>query len=122
MNPLTLAYLGDAIYELYVRKFLISKGFVYVKDLQEEAIKYVSAKAQAKYLNDCLDRNIFTEEEISVMKRARNYKNTHHPKNCDVITYKYATAFEAIIGYLDLMGKKDRIEKLIAFILEDKLC
>lgn len=122
MNPLTLAYLGDSIYEVYIRKYLIDQGIVYVKDLQEEAIKYVSAKAQADFLKKLIDQHLLTEEELAVMKRARNYKSTHHPKNCDIVTYKYATAFEAIIGYLDRAGQIERMEKIINYILEDRLC
>lgn len=121
MNPLTLAYLGDSIYEVYIRKYLIHKGIIYVKDLQEEAIKYVSAKAQADFLKKLIDHNLLTEEEQAVMRRARNYKSTHHPKNCDILTYKYSTAFEAIIGYLDLLLKKERIKELMNYILEDEL-
>lgn len=121
MNPLTLAYLGDSIYEVYIRKYLIHKGIIYVKDLQEEAIKYVSAKAQADFLKKLIDHNLLTEEEQAVMRRARNYKSTHHPKNCDILTYKYSTAFEAVIGYLDLLLKKERIKELMNYILEDEL-
>ncbi len=122
INPLTLAYLGDGVYELYIRKYLIHKNVIYVKDLQEEAIKYVSAKAQADFLNKLLDNNLLTEDEINIMKRARNYKTTHHPKNCDILTYKHSTAFEAIIGYLELSNKQNRIEEIMNFILEDKIC
>ena len=122
MNPLTLAYLGDSIYEVYIRKFLISHNIVYVKDLQEESIKYVSAKAQAEFLKKLVDCGFLCEEELTVMKRARNYKSTHHPKNCDIVTYKHSTAFEAIIGYLEIANQRERIEEIIRFILEDKLC
>ena len=59
----------------------------------------------------------FTDEEISVIKRARNYKSNSHPKNCDIVTYKHATALEALIGYLDLIGKKDRIDSIMNKIL-----
>ena len=91
INVLVLAYLGDAIYEYYVRNYLIDKKIANVNDLQNNAINYVSANAQAKYLTEMLDQEFLTEEEIDVVKRARNYKTTSHPKNCDIITYKYAT-------------------------------
>ena len=117
VNVLVLAYLGDAIYEQYVRKYLISKKIGNVKQLQEEAIKYVSAKSQMKILMKLIDNNILTDEEISVMKRARNCKVNHHPKNCDIKTYNYSTGFEAIFGYLDISGKKERINELIDIIL-----
>ena len=117
INILVLAYLGDTIYENYIRKYLIGKGIGNVNDLQKESINYVSAKSQAKFLQDMLDNNFLSEEEISVVKRARNYKTTSHPKNCDIVTYKYATGLESLIGYLDLEGKKDRIDEIMNFIL-----
>lgn len=122
INVLVLAYLGDTIYENYVRRFLISKGTSNVNDLQSESIKYVSAKSQAKFLLELIDRNYFTEEEMNVIKRARNYKNNSHPKNCDVVTYKYATGLEALIGYLDLTYQKDRIDEIMKLILEGLTC
>lgn len=117
INVLVLAYLGDTIYENYVRKYLIGKGIGNVNDLQKESINYVSAKSQAKFLQDMLENNFLSDEEITVVKRARNYKTTSHPKNCDIVTYKYATGLESLIGYLDLEGKKDRIDEIMNFIL-----
>lgn len=117
VNVLVLAYLGDTIYENYVRKYLINLGISKVDELQKEAIKYVSAKSQAKYLQEMLDNNFLTSDEIDCVKRARNYKTTSHPKNCDIITYKYATGLEALIGYLDLSEKKERINEIMKFIL-----
>lgn len=117
INPIVLAYLGDSIYEYYIRSFLIKSGVSNVKDLQEQAVSYVSAVAQKEKLMYLLENNLLTEEEVAVMKRARNSKVNHHPKNCDVTTYNYATGFEAIFGYLDLMNKKERIEELINIIV-----
>lgn len=117
INVLVLAYLGDSIYENYVRKYLIDKGFSNVNDLQTESIKYVSAISQAKYLQSMLDEDFLTQEEIDVFKRARNYKTTSHPKSCDIITYKYATGLEAVIGFLELTNNKERIDKIMSFIL-----
>ena len=117
INVLVLAYLGDTIYENYIRKYLIGKGIGNVNDLQKESINYVSAKSQAKFLQDMLDNNFLSEEEITVVKRARNYKTTSHPKNCDIVKYKYATGLESLIGYLDLEGKRDRIDEIMNFIL-----
>ena len=117
INVLVLAYLGDTIYENYVRKYLIGKGIGNVNDLQKESINYVSAKSQAKFLQDMLDNKFLSDEEIIVVKRARNYKTTSHPKNCDIVTYKYATGLESLNGYLDLEGKKDRIDEIMNFIL-----
>ena len=118
INVLVLAYLGDAIYEYYVRNYLIDKKIANVNDLQNNAINYVSANTQAKYLTEMLDQEFLTEEEIDVVKRARNYKTTSHPKNCDIITYKYATGLEALIGYLDLKKDKERINEIMNFILD----
>ena len=117
INVLVLAYLGDTIYENYVRHYLINKGIGNVNDLQTESINYVSAKNQAKFLEEMINNNFFSEEELSVIKRARNYKSNSHPKNTDIITYKHATALEAIIGYLDLNNNKNRIDEIMKYIL-----
>lgn len=119
VNVLVLAYLGDSIYENYVRRYLISKNISNVNDLQHEAINYVSAVSQAKYLRKMLDNNILYNDEIDIVKRARNYKTTSHPKSCDIITYKNATGLEALIGYLDLCGKLERIDEIMKFIFGD---
>jgi len=116
-NMLVLAYLGDSIYETYIRKYLIDKGISKVKELQSESIKYVSAKGQANYLKEMIDNNFFSEEELNIIICARNHKSNHKPKNCDIITYKNATGFEALIGYLYLEGKITRIEEIINYIL-----
>lgn len=118
VNVLVLAYLGDTIYENYVRRYLINSGIGNVNDLQKEAIKYVSAKSQASYVTEMLSQNLFSEDEVSVIMRARNYKTTSHPKNCDIVTYKYATGLEAVIGYLSLINKNERIDKIMSFILK----
>ncbi len=120
INVLVLAYLGDTIYENFVRKYLINRGIGNVNDLQKEAVKYVSAKAQASYLKKMMDVCFLSEEELDVVKRARNYKTTSHPKNCDIITYKYATGLEALIGYLNLKCENERIGEIMKFILGDE--
>lgn len=117
INVLVLAYLGDSVYENYIRKYLINTGIGNVNDLQTESIKYVSAKAQAKYMDLLINNNILSEEELNVFKRARNYKTTSHPKNTDIITYKIANGFEAVIGYLEFINKEDRIEEIISYIV-----
>ncbi len=118
INVLVLAYLGDTIYENYVRRYLINSGIGNVNDLQTAAIKYVSAKSQASYVTEMLSQNLFSEDEVNVIMRARNYKTTSHPKNCDIVTYKYATGLEAVIGYLSLINKNERIDKIMDFILK----
>ena len=118
VNVLVLAYLGDTIYENYVRRYLINSGIGNVNDLQKEAIKYVSAKKQASFVTEMLSLGFFLDDEVDVIKRARNYKTTSHPKNCDIVTYKYATGLEAVIGYLSLINKDERIDKIMSFILK----
>lgn len=120
INVLVLAYLGDTIYENYVRHYLVKQGIANVNDLQKTSINYVSAKAQAKFLEEMLKEEFFSDDEINVIKRARNYKSSNHPKNTDIITYKHATGLEAVIGYLDLLGKKDRIDLIMKRILGDE--
>lgn len=117
VNVITLAYLGDAVYEVYVREYLIKKGIAKVEELQKEAVKYVSAKSQSKILSYLIDNNLLTEIEIDVVKRGRNYKRTSHPRNTDIITYKMSSGFEAMIGYLYLNNDKDRLEEIMNYIL-----
>ena len=119
INVLVLAYLGDTIYEDYIRKFLISLGINNVNELQKKAVEYVSAKRQAKFITKMLDEEFLNNEEKDVFKRARNYKSSSHPKNCDIITYKYATGLEALIGYLELSNNHSRIDEIMNYILED---
>lgn len=117
VSSLALAYLGDSIYESYIREYLIKKGISHVNDLQVESLNYISAKSQARILKDLMDKNIFTEEELSVIKRARNTKSKSHPKSCDIITYQHATSLEALFGYLKLRKNEERIEEIISKIL-----
>ena len=122
VNVLVLAYLGDNVYEYYVRRFLINKKISNVNDLQKNAVNYVSAKNQAKYLNNLIEKEFFTEEELAIIRRARNHKGIGHPKNCDVVTYKHATALEALIGYLKLENRNDRIDSIMEKILGGSIC
>ena len=117
LNILTLAYIGDSVYEIYIRKYLIEKGIVKVNNLQKEAIKYVSAKGQSRYLKELVDSNFLTDEEKDIYLKARNHRTTHKPKNTDIITYKHATALEAIIGYLYLKKDYDRIKQIMLKIV-----
>ena len=120
-NSLVLAYIGDAIYEVLVRKYLIDKNFVKVNDLQKHALNYVSAKNQALFLKELLDNNFFTSDEIEIIKRARNTKTHSKPKNCDILTYKHATALESVFGYLYMNNKFDRIKEIFDYIPESYL-
>lgn len=118
INSLVLAYLGDAVYEVYIRKHLISDNYK-VKDLQQKAINYVSARGQSNYLDKMLDDNFLTEKEIDIVKRARNHKVLSHPKSVSIIAYKKATGLEALIGYLYLNGDIKRIDKIMKYIVGD---
>ena len=107
MNPLTLAYLGDAVYELWVRTHLLELGHEKVKDLHKQAVAYVCAGAQARILHTLLPR--LDETEQQVVMRGRNAKGGY-PKNVDVVTYRHATALESLIGYWQLTGQTQRME------------
>lgn len=119
LNGLALAYMGDAVYEVYIRKFLLESGRVKPNDLHRASTKFVSAKAQAAQLHRLRENNFLTEEEITVAKRGRNAKSGHIPKNTDVQTYNHSTAFEAVIGFLFLTGQLERMEAIIYDILEN---
>lgn len=112
-NIISLAYLGDAVYELYIRKYLLEKGIYKVENLNKEAIKYVCAKGQANILDYLIEMNKLNDEEINVVKRGRNYKRSSHPKSTDIITYKKSTGFEALLGYHYINNNIVRLEELI---------
>lgn len=116
LNVITLAYLGDAIYEVYVRESLIRQGIVRVEELQKRAVLYVSAKGQANILRRLMEENKLSLEEIEVVKRGRNYKRSSHPKHTDILTYKLSTGFETLIGYLYLSKKEDRLLEILNYI------
>lgn len=116
MNNLVLAYLGDAVFELYVREFLIQKGISKVKDLQKNAVEFVSAKAQAAILEKLINNNMLSDEEIDIVKRGRN-AHSHNSKSTDVQTYKKSTGLEALIGYLYL-NNKSRLNELMEVIVK----
>ncbi|MFK2826823.1 Mini-ribonuclease 3 [Bacillus sp. B190/17] len=118
MNSLALAYMGDAIYEVYIRRYLLENGKVKPNQLHREATHYVSAKAQARILYNMFESNFLSEEELAVVKRGRNAKSGTIPKNTDVQTYRHSTAFEALIGMLFLTGKEERLAEVIEFCLQ----
>lgn len=114
-SPLTLAYIGDAVYELFVRTYLIKDANLPVNRLHKEAIHLVNAKAQSDLYQKIKDR--LTEEEMQIYKRGRN-TNSHPPKNADMTDYKSATGIEALIGYLYLMGDDRRIAELLSQLID----
>lgn len=118
LNSLALAYMGDAVFEQEVREHLIRSGRVRPNILHKEATNYVSAKAQATIVKEMLNTNFLTEEEEAVLRRGRNAKSGTVPKNTDVLTYHYSTAFEAVIGSLYLSEQADRLQEVLRFSIE----
>ncbi|MBO0448461.1 Mini-ribonuclease 3 [Enterococcus sp. MJM12] len=118
LNGLALAYVGDAIYEVYIRDYLVSTGQSRPNQLHKQATHYVSAKAQAFLMNEMLAAKILTEEEELFYRRGRNSKSHTSAKNADVTTYRIATGFEALMGYLHLLNKKERLEELIDWCIK----
>ncbi len=114
MSPLTWAYIGDAVYELFIRNKLINETNLKPHKLHIEAIKYVKAKSQAEKLNEIYET--LTDEEKDIVRRGRNTQNHHLPKNSNVQEYMYATAFEALIGYLYLTKQNVRLREILANI------
>ena len=111
MPPLTWAYIGDCVYELYIRTKLINETYMKPHALHIESIKYVKASAQSEILKRIY--NDLTEEEKDIVRRGRNAENHHLPKNCNVQEYMYATAFEALIGYLYLTKQNKRLQEIL---------
>lgn len=111
MQPLVWAYVGDCVYELFIRTKLVNESKMNAHKLHVEAIKYVKAKAQAELLNKIYDE--LTEEEQNIVRRGRNAENHHLPKNANLADYTYATAFEALIGYLYLSKQDERLKEIL---------
>lgn len=116
MSPLTWAYVGDAVYELYIRTYLIDTTKLKPHRLHVESIKFVKASAQAQYLEKIQD--ILTEEEKDIVRRTRNTETHHIPKNAELSDYMYATAFEGLIGYLYLKGNNIRLKEILELTFE----
>lgn len=112
VNIQILALIGDAVFSLYIREELLKLGINNPKKLQQKSIEYVSARGQVKILNNLIDDNFLTEEELDIVKRGRNNKKDSHPKNTEIITYKLSTGFEALIGDL-YINDKDRLKEVL---------
>jgi len=117
LSPLTWAYVGDSVYELLIRTHLVNKTKLKPHRLHIEAIKYVKAKSQADILKK-LEEHL-TDEEKDIVRRGRNAENHHLPKNANVEEYMYSTAFEALIGYLYLCKKDERLKEIFDLILDE---
>ena len=115
LSPLTWAYVGDSVFELYIRTHLVNKTNLKPHKLHIEAINYVKAKAQAEFLKKI--EEILTDEEKEIVRRGRNAQNHHLPKNSNVKEYMHATAFEALIGFLYLTKKYKRLEEILKLVI-----
>ncbi len=111
LNPVALAFVGDTVYSLYVRERLALSGCGKVAQLQKVAAKIVSAKGQSEFLEKLLP--LFTEEEADIFRRGKNAKKGTKSKSATSLEYNRSTGFEAVLGYLYLIGAEDRIKELL---------
>lgn len=111
-NATSLAYMGDAVMSLLVREMLLAQGWQQSKVLQKKSEAWVSAKAQAYFLDHLKQRSFFTEEEYAIVLRGRNTHTTSKAKNADVATYRMSTGLEALFGWLHLTHQKERLQAL----------
>lgn len=118
INGIALAFEGDAVYSMYVRRHLIFKGLTKPNQLHSQANKYVSAKAQASLIAAMLEAQLLTEKEEEIYKRGRNANSHTKAKNADVVTYRMSTGFEAVLGYLHMTEQIERLEELVAWCIE----
>ena len=114
----TLAYIGDAVWSLLVREHLVELGYGRAKDLQRTSVRWVSAKAQARFYEYWHENNMLSEQEEEIFRRGRNFKSGSVPKNTDVQIYRISTGFEALIGWLHLDGQTERLNTLWQTVVE----
>ncbi len=117
-NGLSLAYIGDAVYELFIREYFLKQGLTKVNRLHQQVTAYTSGSSQAEAIHFLLEKSLLTEEEIMYFKRGRNAHVHTTRKNIDLQTYLDATGFEALIGFLYLSGNQTRIKELLTILLE----
>lgn len=118
MSPLVWAYVGDSVYELFIRTHLVDTAVLKPNSLHKEAIKHVKASAQAKTLEKIFEE--LNEKEQEIVRRTRNTENHHLPKNTELKDYMYATAFEGLIGYLYLTKQEERLQQILSRCLENR--
>ena len=118
LNALALAYMGDAVYEQAIREHLLRSGRAKPNILHRQSTTFVSAKAQAMVLKRLTEEGFLTESELAVMRRGRNAKSGSVPKNTDVQTYNFSTAFEAVLGWLYLKEEQARVDEIISYAIE----
>ncbi|MHB8097332.1 MAG: Mini-ribonuclease 3 [Erysipelotrichaceae bacterium] len=112
LNGSTLAFVGDAILSLYVRDYLVKLGITKTKELQNRSILFVSANAQAKFIQGLIAENFLSESEVKIFLRGRNHKSDNKAKNADIVTYRQSTGFEALLGYLYLTENHIRLNEI----------
>ncbi|MBB6694003.1 Mini-ribonuclease 3 [Cohnella xylanilytica] len=117
LPPVVLAYIGDAVFEVYVRQYLIANIVRKPHELHRASTRYVSAAAQARLLRRWMP--LLTEEEADIARRGRNAKSGQPPKNADPGEYRHATGLECLVGYLYYRGERDRLERLIGLAFAD---
>ena len=118
INGVALAFEGDAVYSMYIRRHLIFQGLTKPGQLHRLATRYVSAKAQANLIAAMLEAGLLTEKEEEIYKRGRNTNSHTKAKNADVVTYRMSTGFEAVLGYLHMDGQIERMEELIGWCID----
>ena len=118
-NPLVYAYIGDCIYEFYVRKYLIDSNICKLKELQHQSLNYVSAVSQRRIYETLSSLNFFTEAEEEIIKWGRN-AHGGKAKHADIVTYRIATGFECLIGYLYYNNQQERIEEIMKGVVNNE--
>lgn len=119
LNPLTLAYMGDAVLDQHVREYIVLKLKAKPNRLHQEAKRYVSAKSQAQSLEFLMENNWFTEDELDIVRRGRNAKSYTKAKNTDIQTYRKSSGLEAVIGYLYLEKEQVRLTALLESVVQN---
>lgn len=117
LQPLVLAYIGDAIYEVYIRTMLIINNKANVNMLHKMSVKYVKAQAQSDIVRRIMDR--LTSDEQDIVRRGRNAKSATVPKHAEITDYRYSTGYEALIGYLYLMDNTERLMEILTMSVEE---
>lgn len=118
VNPINLAFMGDGVYEIYVREHIV-RTFPTLKihEIHRKAVTFVKAESQANVIRTLMDRNILTQEERDWVRRGRN-QHSMAPKNASISDYRYATGLETLVGYLYLSGQHKRVEELIGYAIQ----
>lgn len=116
LSPLIWAYIGDSVYEIFIRNMLVNNSNAKPHKLHIETVKYVKAKAQVETLNKIYDK--LNDKEKEIVRRGRNVQNHHVPKNVDVGEYSYSTAFESLIGYLYLSKQDERLKEILNWCID----